>query len=566
MSRDTSYSLDIQFLDDFANDISHVKNLKERYLINDLKNYIYKSDEDVYGKVCLLYGLRRTGKTTMMFQTISDMNLTMQKQSVYINCTKKDNVVSLVNEMKTLIRLGYKYFFIDEVTKVPDFISLASLFSDRLAKADVRIVLTGTDSLSLWLAKGDELFDRNYMIHTTYIPFYDFKNIFSEGTIDDFIEYGGTLSHEDNKLGYFQTPDKTLEYIDNAICDNILHSLAYYDNEGIFSELYPYYSKNELKNIIHRIIQLDTHKFTENVVLRKFKMGDYKLTAKNLAKRNLDVAQEMMDNNQEIILEYFKKTLDVFDVNEKKDRLDVYEETVQILKQYLEKMDVVTTYKCFMAKESQFVTTNQSSEEIRTVLSQSGIRYSQAKSLVESIQSYYKLETEPKQYKDIIVKEILNCVKGGLLEDLVTVNYQRSLPDRFEVFKVMFDPIYGIVKRAGEFDMVVYDKQNHSCELYEIKHDSEIKDSQITHLLDEDKLQWMASQYGDITKRAVIYMGESKEKNSHGIEYINANELLDELKVYDCNYLKTKVGLTDGNEDNDAVNISIEDDFEDRDI
>lgn len=274
----------------------------------------------------------------------------------------------------------------------------------------------------------------------------------------------------------------------------------------------------------------------------------------------------MMDNNQEIILEYFKKTLDVFDVNEKKDRLDVYEETVQILKQYLEKMDVVTTYKCFMAKESQFVTTNQSSEEIRTVLSQSGIRYSQAKSLVESIQSYYKLETEPKQYKDIIVKEILNCVKGGLLEDLVTVNYQRSLPDRFEVFKVMFDPIYGIVKRAGEFDMVVYDKQNHSCELYEIKHDSEIKDSQITHLLDEDKLQWMASQYGDITKRAVIYMGESKEKNSHGIEYINANELLDELKVYDCNYLKTKVGLTDGNEDNDAVNISIEDDFEDRDI
>lgn len=562
MSADLRYGMNIQFLEDFENDIHHVNNLEERYLINDLKDYIYRSDEEVYGKVCLLYGLRRTGKTTMMFQTISDMDLSMQKQSVFINCTVKDNVVSLVNEMLSLIKAGYKYFFIDEVTKMPDFVSLASLFSDRLAKADVRIVLTGTDSLSLWLAKGDELFDRNYMIHTTYIPFYDFKHIFPEGTIDDFIEYGGTLSHEDNTLGYFQTPDKTFEYIDNAICDNILHSLAYYDHDGIFSELYPYYSKNELKNIIHRIIQLDTHKFTENVVLRKFKMGDYSVTAKNLAKRNLDVAQEMMDNDQEIILEYFKKSLEVFDTNEKIDRLDVYKETVQTLKMYLEKMDVVTSCKCFTAKDSQFISMNQTNEEKRTVLSQTGIRYSQAKSLVESIQTYYKLETKPKQYKEIIVNEILNCVKGGLLEDLITVNCQRSLPARYEVFKVMFDPIYGVVDRAGEFDMVVYDKENHSCELYEIKHDSQRKDSQITHLIDKDKVEWMQSQYGNITKKAVLYMGESIEKDGQGIEYMNANEFLDELKVYDRNYEKTLDSMD--HDENETINI--EDDFEDREI
>ena len=276
------YKLNFQFLEDIEDDLRYVKTLKERYLTNELKYYIYQSNQAVYGKVCLLYGLRRTGKTTMMFQTISDMDPSMQRQSVYVNCTIQDNVIELVHDLLSLIHSGYKYFFIDEVTKMPDFISLASLFSDRLAKADVRIVLTGTDSLSLWLAKGNELFDRSFMIHTTYIPFYEFKYLFPEGTLDDFIEYGGTLSHENNKLGYFQTADKTYEYIDNAICDNLLHSLEYYNQDGIFSELYPYYTRNELKNIIHRIIQLDSHKFTEYVVLKKFKMGDYNVTAKIL--------------------------------------------------------------------------------------------------------------------------------------------------------------------------------------------------------------------------------------------------------------------------------------------
>ena len=145
-----SRNINIQVLDDFAKDLQYVNTLKERYLINDLKRYIYSPNKDAYGKVCLLYGLLHTGKTTMMFQTISDMDLSMQKQSVSINCTVKDNVVSLVNEMLSLIKAGYKYFFIDEVTKMPDFVSLASLFSDRLAKADVRILLTGTDSVSLW--------------------------------------------------------------------------------------------------------------------------------------------------------------------------------------------------------------------------------------------------------------------------------------------------------------------------------------------------------------------------------------------------------------------------------
>ena len=253
----------------------------------------------------------------------------------------------------------------------------------------------------------------------------------------------------------------------------------------------------------------------------------------------------MMNNDKQVILDYFKKALDVFDTNEKPDRLAVYQETVQILKLYLEKMDVITSCKCITAKEDQFVSDIHNNYEKRILLSQTGIRYSQAKSLAESIENYYKFETKPKKYKEIIIDEILNCVKGGLLEDLITVNCLRIFPERFEVFKVMFDPIYGVVDRAGEFDMVVYDKENRVCELYEIKHDSLKQSYQTSHLTDAKKIDWILSHYGPISKKAVLYLGESQEKNADGIEYINANDFLDDLKKYDPNYNKNNYDCID---------------------
>lgn len=57
-------------------------------------------------------------------------------------------------------------------------------------------------------------------------------------------------------------------------------------------------------------------------------------------------------------------------------------------------------------------------------------------------------------------------------------------------------------------------------------------------------------------------MGESIEKDSQGIEYMNANEFLDELKVYDRNYEKTLDSMN--HDENETINI--EDDFEDREI
>ena len=72
--------------------------------------------------------------------------------------------------------------------------------------------------------------------------------------------------------------------------------------------------------------------------------------------------------------------------------------------------------------------------------------------------------------------------------------------------------------------------------------------------------------FSKVKEKVVLYNGKTLDKDDNGVIYLNASEFLEELKVYDRNYLYNKNGITDGNEDNDAVNISIEDDFEDRDI
>ena len=50
-------------------------------------------------KVCLVFGLRRTGKTTLLFQLISDLPI---DQTAYIKAQTTDNMASLTKDLKKL--------------------------------------------------------------------------------------------------------------------------------------------------------------------------------------------------------------------------------------------------------------------------------------------------------------------------------------------------------------------------------------------------------------------------------------------------------------------------------
>ena len=55
---------------------------------------------------------------------------------------------------------------------------------------------------------------------------------------------------------------------------------------------------------------------------------------------------------------------------------------------------------------------------------------------------------------------------------------------------------------VGEFDMVVADNANATCEIYEVKHSKEQAKEQYRHLIDEEKLKSTEFRYGKITKKS----------------------------------------------------------------
>ncbi len=53
-----------------ASMVKQVHGLQKRDCFERISKYLYSND---YTRVCAVYGLRRTGKTTMIFQAIADM-------------------------------------------------------------------------------------------------------------------------------------------------------------------------------------------------------------------------------------------------------------------------------------------------------------------------------------------------------------------------------------------------------------------------------------------------------------------------------------------------------------
>ena len=206
-----------QDLLDFA---EPVRILKKRECFSVLHDYVYGHGSD---RVFILYGLRRTGKTTLIRQLILEMPEEMQKKTAFIQVTPGIDLAKINLDMKQLRRQGYQFIFIDEVTLMDDFIEGAALFSDIFATTGMKVVLSGTDSLGFLFSEDEQLYDRCYMTHTTFIPYREFEKVLGIKGIDEYIRYGGTMSLggiDYNHTGMtFATAESTAEYIDSAIQD-----------------------------------------------------------------------------------------------------------------------------------------------------------------------------------------------------------------------------------------------------------------------------------------------------------------------------------------------------------
>ena len=472
--------------------IAPVKSFKKRDIYPALHDYVFGNISD---RVFILYGLRRTGKTTMIRQVISEMTEEMFERTAFIQINSSNSLAGINRELRELEDLGYRYIFLDEVTLMEDFIEGAALFSDVYASSGMKIVLSGTDSLGFVFSEDNQLYDRCIMLHTTLIPYREFERVLDIKGIDEYIRYGGTMSMGGvnyNSAPTFATKASTDEYVDSAIARNIQHSLKYYRYGDHFGSLVELYEKNELTSAINRIIEDINHRFTLEVLTRQFKSHDLRVSANNLRSTN-DVLDRI---DTEAVTERLRELLEIR--NREEQTVSISEAHRAQIKEYLDLLDL--TYDIDVVHLP-----NVGSNEKHTVITQPGMRYSQATALIEQLMQDKVFNSLSAVERSEVTERILSEVKGRMLEDIVLLETAKAKRN-CKVFKLQF--------AVGEFDMVVFDPRSVS--------------NQYRHLIDEAKCRETEFRFGRIIRKAVLYRGE--DESIDAIEYLNVENYLRSLE------------------------------------
>ena len=489
--------------------IAVTKKYKKRECIRELRDYVFGSQTD---KVFVIYGLRRTGKTTMIRQILTELPETEFRKAAFIQVRSRDTLEDIDEDLGLLETKGFKYVFIDEVTLMEDFIEGAVLFSDIYASSGMKIVLSGTDSLGFAFSKEEQLYDRCIMMHTTFIPYREFEEVLGIKGIDEYIRYGGTMSLSGvnyNEDAIFASARSAEEYIDTAIAKNIQHSLKMYEYGGHFRSLLDLYEKGELTNVINRVVENINHSFTRSVVERTFKSHDIAVTASNLLRDREAPMNIKAHMDLDAVTRGMMQMLDILNKEEQSIQIEDYH--MAQIEEYLTLLDLIMKIDLESLPEVN-------RKESVTVITQPGMRYAQANAIVSNLLLDAKFSELSLVERQRILDRLLSEIRGRMMEDIVLLETKIAYPEK-KVFKLQF--------AVGEFDMVVFDPKGLNCKIYEVKYSKEQVPAQSRHLKDEEKCAMTSHRYGEITGKYVIYRGESG--SLEGIQYLNVEEYLKSL-------------------------------------
>ena len=459
--------------------VERVKKYKKRDWYKRIEEFVYG---EIRSRVLVLYGLKNTGKTTLMKQIIADMKFYDILQTAFIQITQNDSLEDIYDDLDILRNNGFKYVFINEVTLSEDFIKNSALLSDIYAASGMKIVLSGSDSLSFIFAKRDQLFDRCFLLHTTFIPYREQSEFLGQKELDTYIRYGGTMS--ESRLNSFRSLKSTEDYISNAISENIKNSMDNYRYDMHFKSLEELLDNNELTNAINMVIEDINRRFTFDVIEKAFK--DDKLLYPRLKK--------------------------IIDDTHNKHKLDITDSQYKEIEKYLFELDII------FQNEIRNVDPYKEDRQ-RIVFTQPGLRYSQAHSIVSSIAENPLFKNLPLEEQKYMKERILIEIRGRMVEDIVLLETKVANPTK-TVIKFQFED--------GAFNMVVSDYETLESQVFILSNDKEPLTEKSNYLIDEDKCYITSYRHGTIVKKTVLYKGENTMLD--GIYYQNIEEYLLSLK------------------------------------
>lgn len=488
-----------------------LRSYKERDLMPQLVNYL-KGEND--GKVMVLRGLRRTGKTVMMQQAV--INHINTDDALYIQCQDNDNTNDIAD---VILDSKKKYVFLDEVTKVSDFINFASVFSDESATAGHKIVMAGTDSLGFAFAKNNELFNRMHEIRTTYIPFAEYSNL-TGNDLFNYMRYGGTLSKEN----HFYNEDSLVEYTNSAIIDNILHTYEHWDKGKHQIDFYPAKTAKDIRSLVNYYVREETKRFIVDS-LEKFEASEFHSPAQIFETRarkkkrfpemyNDEHIPDTKPLRDEKLTDEWQQILQINDTYP----FEITDGLIAEIRENLINLDVLTCVKNDKNKYLYYFT-------------QPGLRYCHIQLAIDTLVHNERIQKEySKADIDAVISKIREDIEGHLLEDIVLLDMEKRFTGNQDISVRKFS------QGSAEYDVVVTNNSTHESIAFEVKRSNKKVEAQKNHMKNtEFQNTFERLTNTKVVNKAILYSGET-QKDNEGFQYINTSDFLKNV-VYDLNML-----------------------------
>ena len=478
------------------------RNFLRRDCFDQLEQYLNNDDN----RVCCLYGLRRTGKTVLQAQAIQNLN--NYDDCLLLYCQKDDDVHSVCRFLNS--HRDKHFIFVDEATNLSNFITLCSVFADYYVVMGQRVILSGTDSLGIKIALSDELFGRANLISTTYISYKEYNHLLNRD-LHNYMAYGGVLTNG----AEFQEAENCKQYANISIINNIQHSLENWNNGNNFDALKDIYYRNEFNTYVHKILDRLNYAFVAKVVKEKFSFR---------VLQNLHDGMYSVFNNPNQFVEerekfdpyrlgFAKMKQNILSVLKIKSDLREYpnQRAMEQVLAYLKALDVIYVH-----------------EQTKNVyFTQPGMRYSQVDAVMQSLYADETFSSYSADVQNKIQDTLRNQAEGQMIEDIVFYHCLRdnNISKRYSINKFRDDNTF------AEFDMVLWDRKEHSIILLEIKHTDKQKHNALRHLKNPDTCALVEKEYGSrIIGKAVLYMGETDNIGTQEVLYMSVHDFLVDME------------------------------------
>ena len=494
--------------------------LRERWCMGDLLGYL--GGGAAPAPVCAIYGLRRTGKTVMMMQAAWRMEEAHPDSTAYMTIGEGDSMQDVMRDLLALSAAGYQYAFVDGVTLAEGFVDESSQLANVIAADGMKVVLTGTDSLSLALAARDGLFDRMVPIRTTRIPYEEFAYLTGYEDIDDYIRHGGTLSLGDAPYESWEFVNwgTASHYVDTAIADNIQHSLDACRGGDRYEHLRELRERGMLTSVIDRYVQGMNREYTLRAARGAFRLSDWGSLGRQLGSREDMAAFEgYLQVDKQDLAKLVEEAL-LLGRDAAWRPQDLTEAQIAELDRWLQDLDVTT-----MVRELRIGGVDRQ----KYVFVQPGLRYAFATETADALRRARGAAGVSEAQREQLARALMATVEGHILEDVVMGETLDSLLPGEDAAKVTGHLADG---RQFEFDIAIMDRSSGTCRLYEVKLSEGRHEGQARHLEDPEALALASERLGRIVERAVIYRGDDVPSDRpDGISYVSVRTYLHRVRT-----------------------------------